>query len=75
MSDDPHDTIEIHMSEYEALQRDSRRVRCMRELLDEFYMRRKLIRVNIIDGPRQIHSLRRVMVNRFSAILSKGWDG
>lgn len=43
--------IEITEEEYETLLADSRRVRAIRDILDEYYLRRKLLRAKISDGP------------------------
>lgn len=65
--------ITIPISEYQALQRDSRRVAVIRGIMDEFYMRRKLLLGT--DSLQAMKRLRRVTLNRISIPLSEAWDG
>lgn len=67
------DSVTIPISEYEKLQQDSRRVAAIRGIMDEFYMRRKLLLGT--DSLQAMKRLRRVTLNRISIPLSEAWDG
>lgn len=70
------ETVEIPIEEYENLLVEQRRVQAIRIALDEFYMRRKLLRARITDGPNyNLHNLRKVTLAKISVFASKGWHG
>jgi hypothetical protein len=69
---DPHDTIEIHMSEYEKLMDADRKLKSIKSLWDEYQMRRKLLGERITEG--NIHSLRRRTLNKIGQLLQGNFN-
>lgn len=68
--------IEISEEEYEKLLADSRRVTAIRNIVEEFYMRRKLLRAKLSDGPNYtLHNMRKITLAKISVIINRGWNG
>ncbi len=63
-------TIEVSITEFESLQKDARRIRALRNHMDERDMRRKLI-----SQSRELLRLNRITLSHISMILSKDWNG
>jgi hypothetical protein len=69
---DPHDTIEIHMSEYEKLMDADRKLKSIKSLWDEYQMRRKLLGERITEG--NMHRLRRRTLNKMGQLLQGNFN-
>jgi hypothetical protein len=70
--------ITVTVSEYEALQRDSRRVDAIRNTLDELTMKRRLM-VQEKPMPKsymtRLITLRRNTISMIHIIVNRGWNG
>lgn len=69
------DHVTIPIEEYERLIGDQRRVQSCRDIMDEYYVRRKLLLEKELYTDQQRMSLRRVTLNKLSVRLSRSWDG
>lgn len=66
------DTIEVDQTEYELLQRNSRRTRAIINHIDEYEMKSKLLE------PHQKHALNRLRgktIEQIKLVLESRWDG
>ena len=57
--------VTISVAEYEALQRDSRKLRAIRDKMDEYHIRKRLVEHNLL------HRLRRKTLNEIAALLHR----
>ena len=61
------ETVSISIREYEALQRNSRRLKAIRDTLDEYHIKKKLIASRASED--HIHRLRRITINKISDLV------
>lgn len=59
----------VPLAELNKLRRDSRKLKAIREILDEFHLRKKLVSEHISED--HLHKLRRKAINEVYSILRR----
>ena len=75
MSLPENELVTITMTEYHALQQDSLRMIAIRNVMDEFHMRRKVWRDGCHNGQSTLCALRGKTLSSISKILNPKWKG
>jgi hypothetical protein len=67
---EPTDSFLITHKEYEELQLDSRKLRAIRDILDEYHISKKLV-VQRISEENSLHRLRRRTLSRIQVLIQR----